>query len=262
MVYLDSRPVRKNSKRGNRTVKIFFMVCLCLVIVGSQSHSNERPLDSDRYFNFSTPEVHEIPDLGIGKMGKLEVGLEHLLFPASSQLLDKDRLPSVPVNLWDLVNIGKTIWEIVNSNRPVVDINVDQATVVPKGISDWQTLQGWRFPATHVYRVTAKNLYGGTVVDCIYRILYNYGGNINGQGHFLNRVTVLPSEINVAWAYTFKMTATIPSIYNVGSSSDPVAAAELLVRWKIDTVVKHLEQANDYVVEGNGGFLDRGSSIF
>lgn len=242
-------------------MKGFKTIAIILSLV-SASAAYAKPLSKNtiKYLSFSQPVVTEIPDKGLGKMGPLEMGLNYDVLMAAQQAPSKMLLlPQFAIDINELVNIGKAIWDVVSANKPVVNITTDQATVVPRGISDWTALQGWKVPASKVYQVTAKNMFGMTVVNCTYRVLYNYGGNVNGRGHFINRATILPSDISVAWGYNFDMNVKVPTYFNMGSSADPIAAVNLQVDWTINTVVRHLQQAGDYIVQGTGNFTDRGT---
>ncbi len=50
------------------------------------------------------------------------------------------------------------------------------------------------------------------------------------------------------------MNVTIPSVTNAGTTQSPIAAAEVLVKWDVDTVINHEEQSADYYVRGDGTF--------
>ena len=195
-------------------------------------------LDS-QYFTITNIETHEIPT-------------EQPLLEAP--FLNQSALPDIGVSIADIVNIGKEIWTIIQDNKPVVNVSTDHASALPKGITEWTSLAGWQAPQAKTFQTTFTNAYGINVVTFEYRLTYTGGGNYRGKGKYLANVTVVPSNLYVAWGYKFTAQATIPSITNAGTTQSPLAAAEILVKWDIDTVINHIEQSADYYVRGDGTF--------
>lgn len=155
-----------------------------------------------------------------------------------------------------IINLGKKIWDVIAANKPVANFQTDTANALPRGATGWEILQGWQVPASRLYHYTYENGFGMNVVDFKFRVLYSFGGNVNGKGHYLANVTVVPADLSVAWGYTFNAQATVPSVLNAGTSADPVAAVQMLVSWKIDTIIKHEESTESFDVRGNGMFTD------
>lgn len=158
-----------------------------------------------------------------------------------------------------IINIGKKIWEIIEKNKPVVDLKNDYATAVPEGITHWSQLERWNAPKTTLYRLAAKNAYGVETVGVTFAVIRTWGGSYKGKGKFLHGVTVEPLKVDVLWGYTLNMNATIPSVVNVGSSEDPIAAMTVKLGWVIKTVVKESQGSGVYFVRGDGQFSDIGA---
>ena len=91
-----------------------------------------------------------------------------------------------------------------------------------------------------------------TLVDSAYA----YGGNVGGKGAYLANMSVTPADLTVAWGYTFNAQASVPSVLNVGTTAEPIGAAQLQISWKVDTVMKHEQSSNTYFVRGDGVFTD------
>lgn len=161
-----------------------------------------------------------------------------------------------PEDLTDIVNLGKSIWQVVVDNQPVVDVSTQSASALPGRTSDWRSMQGWKSPRSLTYRMTYKNLYDMTVVDFSYRLLFTYGGNVGGKGQYLTNVTIVPANVNVTWGFKFSATASVPSITNAGTQQSPIAAAELLLSWKVTTVLQHEQTSSSYYVRGDGYFQE------
>jgi hypothetical protein len=160
------------------------------------------------------------------------------------------------VLLDQVINMGKKIWDIVIANRPVVDLKNDVASAVPQGISGWQALGEWQTPHSKVFTLRYKNFYGMEVVHFEYRLSYTPGGSYNGVGRYLANVSIVPSDVTVAWGYKFAALSTIANTLNVGTQTAPVGGMELNVGWSIDTPIKHIQSSGSYFVQGDGKFLD------
>ncbi|MCM2323290.1 MAG: hypothetical protein NDJ90_08500 [Oligoflexia bacterium] len=200
----------------------------------------------DRYFTIGAVHVQEISDDGLG----LPIGERSTILPQANIAVD----PSYIEMFEEFVNIGKQAWQIVVNNKPVWAYEQNTATIVPKGVSDWRELQGWSAPQSRTFRLVFENLYGMDVVEFDYRILYTYGGNVNGKGAYLSNVTIVPAKLNVTWGFTFNANVSIPNITNAGSHLNPMAATELQIHWSVDTVLKHMENTDNFYVRGDGAF--------
>jgi hypothetical protein len=155
-----------------------------------------------------------------------------------------------------LVLLGQKIWKIVEAGKPVSNFAAQRADVLPQGIAQWQSLAGWQVPMSKRFERVIKNKWGVNVVTFRYRILYNWGGNLNGKGAYLMGVTVYPEIVDVAWGWSFDATVSIPTITNAGTTTNPTAAAELLVSSKVRTPLTSLDNTESYYVRGDGAFVD------
>jgi hypothetical protein len=201
----------------------------------------------EKYYTIKSPRIEEVYEVQVPA---------NVLMPMPSVSGPLAEINEAVVVIDQIVNLGKKIWEIIEANKPVVKIATDTASALPAGLKTWENLAGWRPPASRLFHVSYENLYGMTVVNFNYRVFYTYGGNVNGKGHYLTQVTVVPADLSVSWGYTFGMTASVPSVTNSGTATDPVGAAQILLNWKVDTVLKHIENTQSYYVQGDGGFTD------
>ncbi|MCC7442971.1 MAG: hypothetical protein IT285_15165, partial [Bdellovibrionales bacterium] len=197
-----------------------------------------------------------VPYLTIARVRVERLPDEDLAGPAeTSRDLGQD-LDEADLILDKIINMGRKVWAIVEENRPVVNVSWAPADAVPAGLQGWDTLTGWQAPRAVAYRVVYENLFGIDVIDFTYRILYTPGGSYEGKGRYLTRIVALAQNLEVAWGYTFNASGTVPSVTNAGSSTAPLAAAELLVQWSIDTAVKHSQGSYSYYVRGDGTFQE------
>jgi len=153
-----------------------------------------------------------------------------------------------------IINIAAKIWKIIKDNAPVVNITTKYATAVPKGIQSWTELSNWSKPKAYTYGFYAKNLYGITVIDVRYKVVYTCNGDYKGKGKYLTGVTIIPEKVNVAWGYRFDMSAEVPdtTVTNVGSYANPLAALQLRLAWAIATVLKETRGTSIYYIQGDG----------
>ena len=205
-------------------------------------------------------------DLTIGKVTVTEVSDES----SSSELQFSDRslnsfsgltevaaeVDALQVVFDKVVNLGQKVWNLVEAGKPVVRTQWATANALPEGVQSWRQMSGWENPRARVYRVHFENLYGVTVADFSFRVTYLAGGNINGVGQYLSRVSVEPANLLVRWGYNFEASAEVADVVNVGSAQSPVAGMELLVKWKVSTVMNQIESTASYFVRGDGEMVD------
>ncbi len=156
------------------------------------------------------------------------------------------------VILDQIIAMGKKIWDIVEAGKPVVNITTDRASALPQGSKSWAQYENWSNPASSVYKVTYSNGFGMDVVTFSFRVVYTYGGQLNGKGKFLANVTVIPKDTSVAWGYTFNASTSIPEVVNVGTKVNPIAGMELDVNWVVKTAVKESRDSAAYFIRGDG----------
>lgn len=238
--------------------------------------SDAQDQNQDPYFTISSVTVEELPDTASQDWNEDIVAstpiespppvgtFPHPVIPPTNQPVPNP-LPGSGSNLPgkigqitgainNIVNTGKLIWSIIEANKPVVNVSTDIANAIPQASSTWDSLGGWSAPQTKLFHVSYKNGFGSSVVDFTYRVIYLYAGNVDGKGHFLNDVSIVPADLNVAWGYTFTAKATVPSVTNAGTKSDPIAAMELQMQWSVSTMVKSMEQTENYYIRGDGQF--------
>lgn len=164
------------------------------------------------------------------------------------------------VILDSIINNGRKMWKIIEDNKPVVDIRAQYATALPEGVKGWASMGGWQPPKGVIYALTAKNVYGVTVINVRYQVLRTYGGSYKGKGKYLTAVTVEPLLVEVAWGYKYAMEASVPdtSIVNMGTTENPLAAMMVQLSWRIQTAVKDSQGKDLYLLQGDGSLREIG----
>ncbi len=218
-----------------------------LVAGASAFAQNVESQSQDPYFEIGSVEVREIET----DLTDLD---ESRAKPEISGIVGEIRLADVM--LGRIINMGRKVWAIVEAGRPVVDVQSQTANALPQGADHWNKLQGWSLPQWKTYQATYRNLYRAKVVEFVYRVGYTSGGNVEGKGRFLTNVSVVPTTVDVAWGYNVDVEASVPSVVNAGTSSDPIGQMELLVKWTVKTVMKHSENSMGYAIRGDGQFIE------
>lgn len=153
-----------------------------------------------------------------------------------------------------IINIGTKIWNVLEKGKPVSSYRNAKATAVPQNITTWQQLEGWQNPKSKYYEILYKNVYGVEVAKLVYKIIYLTGGSFNGQGKYIGYVSIEPQEFKTAYLYTFNVQAAVESVYNKGTSANPVAGMIINVNWTVSTMLKTETQSHSYQIDGLGDF--------
>lgn len=165
------------------------------------------------------------------------------------------QLDQVEIVVDKIINIGTKIWNILEKGKPVANYQkIPKATAVPQNITAWQQLEGWENPQSKYYEITYKNLYNIEVAKLVYKIIYLTNGSYKGQGKYIGYVSVEPQEFNTAYLYTFNVQAAVESVYNKGTSQDPLAGMIININWTVSTFLNKETQSYSYHIDGLGNF--------
>ena len=161
-------------------------------------------------------------------------------------------LEAADVAVDKIINIGTKIWNVIEKGKPIANYSNQTANALPQGALRWNQLQNWKQPTSKVYSAVYKNLYGVEVIRFVYRVVLLAGGNVGGVGKYIGYASVEPVEMTTAYMYNFDAKATVESVYNLGSSSNPVAGMLLKLTWTVKTVLKTTTQTKSFNLDGNG----------
>lgn len=240
-----------------------FLLTAAIMVTALSSQAQTR---DSRYYQIKNVRVQEIPETRSGRdkflndtVGNFTEGCDSSETGVNSGKLEPGSAEDTtnPLDLLDvivdkIINIGKKIWAIVDAGRPVVNLRVDTAHALPAGIKCWTELEGWSVPTTKLYQVAYENGFGATVVDYAFRVSFISGGSYKGQGEYLTMATIQPTRIHVSWGFKFDAVATIPMVFNQGTKTQPVAGMQMLMNWKVESPLDHLQQAEAFFVNGQG----------
>lgn len=215
----------------------------------SATSASEQNTQDERYFQISSVEVTPLNAMeeklyfrDLNKMTADPIGLGTI----------DAQLDLAKVILDKIINLGKKAWSVIELGRPVANVTTMVATALPQGALTWNQLEQWQAPRSQSFRVTYKNGFNANVVDYVYRVIYIAGGSVAGKGKYIGYATIEPGLVDVSWGFTFNANVTIPAVYNMGTSADPVGAMNLNVKWSVDTVLNHTEQTEAYFINALG----------
>jgi hypothetical protein len=102
--------------------------------------------------------------------------------------------------------------------------------------------------------VTVYNRLKQRVLQFTYSVQFNYGGSLDGKGAYLDRVTIIPSRISVAWGFVFNAGVQIVSANNVGTRDDPIIAALVQLKYRL-AGLNTIERTESFYVRGDGQYM-------
>jgi hypothetical protein len=177
-----------------------------------------------------------------------------MLGEPSRSALDSE--PTSPLSLSEIINVGSDLWKLIKDNAPVTQFSTSVAHAMPSGINDPFELQNWKGPRSASYQVVYKNTYGVEAAKFVYRIHYMYAGSSQGSGRYLANVTVTPEQISTSWGWTLNADVSAMKPTNMGTSSDPMAAMQLNIHWKVTTALNSDEGTSSFLIRGDGWMVD------
>jgi hypothetical protein len=153
-----------------------------------------------------------------------------------------------------ILNPALTHWQIVDRSVVVPGLDSKYAAALPKGVTDWKTLTGWKAAKSYAYELSADNLYGVQVVHVIYKVKFTPGGKQNNKGAYLTKVSFSTVTIDTSLGFRLSMTADAPaaSMVNVGTAKNPVAAMQIKLSWAISSPVSSADGSSVYYMQGDG----------
>jgi hypothetical protein len=144
--------------------------------------------------------------------------------------------------------IGGRIWSFIVANEAKTDIREASADALPVGVRSPEQLTGWKQPQIRAFNVTYSNLMNVEVVNFTYKVLYTY------NGRYLTNVRIVPGKLRVLWGFKFDFEGGAMKAINVGTRRDPIAAVELIARWKAYNPINQMGNSETFFIRGDGDF--------
>lgn len=150
--------------------------------------------------------------------------------------------------------IGKQIWSIVENNQPVVNATVDWAGAVPQGIDDWTKLSGWKDYISKEYEFIFKNAVGMTLTSFTWTFKFNYAGQYNGTGQY---VQGLGASVSKVYAYLSEHVSVDCKAFNplnYGTEASPSAGMDYQVTMTSHGYFEKTQVGCHILAKGDGEF--------
>lgn len=154
-----------------------------------------------------------------------------------------------------ILNLGAKLFKIIEANGPLITAKTKTANALPGGISCWNQLENWSMPRSETYRISYENVYGMTMVDLEYRLVYSYGGRIGNIGRYLSNATIQYKKLDAKWGMVVDANVEIPQVLNVGSRENPIAGMQITLNWAVSSrpiPLRKIVNAATYFIAGDG----------
>lgn len=177
-----------------------------------------------------------------------------VMYSAASPSIS-DLISSLAGDIGDIkswVTLGTKIWDVIKNNQAVVNVKTQTVSVLPLAFSDWRLMETWQGPMAKSYSISAKNLYGKTVISHTYTVAFYYGGSSQGRGKFLANATILPTDVEVSWGFTLNSKVNVGEPLNTGTTQNPIPGVDLGLEWSMSSVLKKNQGTDQFFVRGDG----------
>lgn len=138
----------------------------------------------------------------------------------------------------ELVAVGKEVWKFVEDNKPVVNINTDYTGAVPKNVSNWRQLSGWKNTEKGPYKISWINGFNTETVSINFKWSDSYGGSFNNKGKYVTQAGPVIGSIHVAWGYTVNVDVKAFNPINIGSEENPIGQIDVELTSRISTILR------------------------
>lgn len=214
-------------------------------------------IEMQDFFEIADVQIQEVPSaLSASQLEAAGVRLGGESASSGSEDSIFGALADVLMNFEDpraWATLGDRFWKLIMRNQPVVNVSTQTITVVPQALAqNWMGMENWKGPYSKSYTVSAKNLYGITVISHTYTVAFNYGGQVAGRGAFLANATIIPSAVDVAWGFSLNSDVQVGQPINTGSAASPAPGVDLTVKWEMKSFLKVIQGRDQFFVRGDG----------
>lgn len=155
----------------------------------------------------------------------------------------------------------KTISNSISLQGGSVKINNVSVSVIPE-CKKWFELQGFKESKYGPFNYKFKDSNGEDIGNFKFYFHYNHSGNNEGNGKYLENVTVIPEYVSISSGYNFICNVTHSRPMNYGTFYDPIAAIIINIDISVeginnlicvgDSAVKICEQCGAVCISGDG----------
>ncbi len=215
---------------------------------------------SDQYQRIQSVEFVEVIENENGEEVEVKIGHQKMdgaleaMIRASKPI--KSDLSGVIMATRELIALGKEVYEIIKAGRPVTNVASEPIEVLPKDDSGEVVaafdLTDWKKPIAKKYRVKTQNYLGMSPATFEFMIIFTYGGKLDGKGAYITGAQIKPTLVDVKWGYELNANFKVQTIMNQGKKDNPIAAAVLMIDYKISTVLQERSSSKMFHINGLG----------
>ena len=132
---------------------------------------------SDSWWTIQSEEIHKISETTLPSqtLSSMDLTSSCSNLDAINPLTSNPGNPLSQLSLSQIVNFGQQIWTFIQNNEPVVNAQTRTANALPHGTTCWTDLENWQPPRSETYQIVYKNLFGISVVNMEFSLIYSYG---------------------------------------------------------------------------------------
>ena len=153
----------------------------------------------------------------------------------------------------DLVALGEELYVLVAKGRPNVTTQYAPISVLPREgdqAVNVMDMDDWKKPISRKLSLSYKYL-GMTVAKMDYAINFAYGGSYNGKGAYITGAQIVPSASS-SFGVDFDATMSLIGITNHGTRDNPIAGANLQLKYSIQTLTHAVQRSLNFLITGQG----------
>lgn len=179
--------------------------------------------------------------------------------PAPTRTFD-DRVQTtgkVVQTLRDVVALGEELYNLVQKGKPSNTTEYAPISVLPKAAVNgvevqWDELENFSMPIEKKYTTVIKDGNGKEAVRFEYMIIFSYGGSYNGAGKYLAGIEIIPISVKTTYGWDFNATMKLGGIMNNGTKADPVAGANITIKYQMKSWRTTFERNDLIYITGHG----------
>lgn len=240
---------------------------LALFLFTTLGYANSLIHFDDSYFT-NQDEYYEVEEVSLELVDEekeqdqsFQNNLKVLKLPSNTDEVKEKKEGSRLDEVNEIIAIGKEIYKIVEAGKPQVVLSSEAIDALPKNdqgnpISPF-SLENWSYPKTSsTYQLKIVNRLGMTVIDFRFKVIFTYGGSLNGKGAYLSAVQIKPVRTSVAWGFGLEAQYKLQNLYNQGTRENPVAAMNLLMDYSYSTIFYVEKFSQVFFVNGRGALRE------
>lgn len=231
------------------------VLCAVSTSVAAASTQPNDPVYSDpRYYEIGSVEFENMAPLSEPTL--IPAGIGSQACETKQQPMSIMDLGTAKVMLDQIINMGKALFEVVKAGKPSLNVAVDVANALPKGMECWMSLANYSIPRAENKTIVIRNALDMTVVRLTNKVIWLPGGSYNNQGKYIGYATIVPADVFVGWGWSMDARVSAGSVFNRGSADQPVAGMNMNMTYRVETPFSTSESTQSYFIDGEGNYQE------